>query len=179
MFNEQVRRPDMPATITQRPYVVGPGEGLDAPLAALGTVHKVPGSVLDGRLAIVEHTLPARRLAAPLHRHSREDELSIVLEGRIGALLGEDHVEAHAGSYVLKPRDQWHTFWNAGDEPLRFIELLLPGGFDDYFRRLSPLLQAAGEADPAAIVSLAEEFGIEFDFDSIPSICERFGIEFG
>jgi mannose-6-phosphate isomerase-like protein (cupin superfamily) len=172
----------MPATIIEtarRPYVVGPNEGLDLPLASLGTIHKVPGAVLDGRLAIVEHTLPPRRLAAPLHRHSREDELSIVLDGRIGALLGDDHVEAGPGSYVLKPRDQWHTFWNAGDTPLRFIELLLPGGFDDYFRRLSPLLQAAGAADPSAILSLAEEYGIAFDFEGTPAVCERFGLTFG
>ena len=44
-------------------------------------IHKVPGYVTEGRVAVVEHTLPPRHLAAPLHRHSREDELSIVLEG--------------------------------------------------------------------------------------------------
>lgn len=160
------------------PFVVVPGQGLDAPLSRLGTIHKVPAFVTDGRLAIVEHTLPARALAAPLHRHSREDELSIVLEGRIGALLGDDAVEAGAGSYVLKPRGQWHTFWNAGDSPLRFIELLIPGGFDAYFARLSPLLLAAGGADPAAIQSLADEYGIDFDFNSVPVLCERFGLTF-
>ncbi len=166
-------------TARRRPYVVAPGEGLDAPLAQLGTIHKVPGAVLDGRIAIVEHTLAPGRLAAPMHRHSREDELSIVLEGRIGALLGDEHVEAAAGSYVLKPRDQWHTFWNAGDTPLRFIELLVPAGFEDYFARLSPLLQAAGGADPAAIGALADEYGIEFDFASVPDVCARFGLAFG
>lgn len=160
------------------PFVVGPGEGLDAPLSRLGTVHKVPASATEGRLAIVEHTLPPRALAAPLHRHSREDELSIVLEGRLGALLGVDAVEAGPGSYVLKPRGQWHTFWNAGDTPLRFIELLIPGGFDGYFARLSPLLMAAGGADPAAIESLAEEYGIDFDFNSVPDLCARFGLTF-
>jgi mannose-6-phosphate isomerase-like protein (cupin superfamily) len=161
------------------PFVVQPGEGLDAPLAKLGTVHKVPAFVTEGRLAIVEHTLPAKALAAPVHRHSREDELSIVLEGTIGALLGEDVVTAGAGAYVLKPRGQWHTFWNAGDTPLRFIELIIPGGFDGYFARLSPLLQAAGTPDFAAIQSLAAEYGIEFDFDSVPRVCERFGLTFG
>lgn len=169
----------MSSLTSVRPYVVEPGAGLDAPLAALGTIHKVPGAVLDGRIAIVEHTLPPGRLAAPLHRHTREDELSIVLEGRIGALLGDDHVEAGAGAYVLKPRDQWHTFWNPGDTPLRFIEVLLPGGFDDYFRRLSPLLAAAGRADPAAIASLADEFGIHFDFAGTEAVSARFGVTFG
>lgn len=170
----------MPATTaTHRPYVVGPREGLDAPLSYLGTVHKVPAAVLAGRIAIVEHTLPPRRLAAPLHRHTREDELSVVLEGRMGALLGDDHVEADAGSYVLKPRDQWHTFWNAGETPLRFIEIILPGGFDGYFERLSPMLQASGGADPAAIGALADEYGIAFDFEGVPALCERFGLQFG
>jgi mannose-6-phosphate isomerase-like protein (cupin superfamily) len=169
----------MPATYLSYPFVVKPGEGLDAPLARLGTVHKVSAFVTEGRLSIVEHTLPPKALAAPLHRHSREDELSVVLEGTIGALLGEDVVMADAGAYVLKPRGQWHTFWNAGDAPLRFIELIIPGGFDGYFARLSPLLQAAGTPDPAAIQSLAAEYGIEFDFASVPKVCERFGLTFG
>jgi mannose-6-phosphate isomerase-like protein (cupin superfamily) len=161
------------------PFVVGPGEGLDAPLARLGTIHKVPGAVTRGQLAIVEHTLPPRHLAAPLHRHSREDELSIVLEGTIGALLGDAQVAAGPGAYVWKPRDQWHTFWNAGDTELRFIELILPGGFEGYFARLSPLLVNAGAPDPAAIASLAEEYGIEFDFEGVPALCERLGLTFG
>jgi uncharacterized cupin superfamily protein len=63
--------------------------------------------------------MPPRALAAPLHRHSREDAYSFVLEGRMGALLGDELVYASAGDIVCKPRGQWHTFWNAGDEPCR------------------------------------------------------------
>lgn len=167
-------------TLTDLPFVVGPGEGIDAPLARLGTIHKVPSGATRGRVAIVEHTLPARSLATPLHRHTREDELSIVLEGTMGAMLGDEVVIAEAGAYVLKPSHQWHAFWNAGDTPLRFIELLLPGGFEDYFARLSPMLRRAGDQpNPAAIESLAAEFGIEFDFASVPKLCERFGLTFG
>jgi quercetin dioxygenase-like cupin family protein len=165
--------------IIDPPYIVPAGGGVSAPLARLGTVHKVPSAVTEGRVAIVEHTLPARALAAPLHRHSREDELSIVLAGTIGAQLGEEVVTAGAGSYVFKPRGQWHTFWNAGDDELRFVELLIPGGFEGYFARLSPLLAAAGAADPAAIQSLAAEYGIEFDFASVTRLCERHGLTFG
>ena len=69
--------------------------------------------------------MSARALAAPLHRHTREDEYSYVLEGRMGALLGDDVVDAGPGDLVFKPRDQWHTrdasqsrclsCWNASD----------------------------------------------------------------
>ena len=130
----------MTTTFVTWPYVVNPGEGLDAPLGHLGTVHKVPAYVTEGRLAVVEHTLAPKRLATPLHRHSREDELSIVVSGRLGAKLGDNVVTAEAGAYVLKPRGQWHASWNAGDTELRVIELLIPGGFDAYFQWLSSLL---------------------------------------
>ena len=80
-----------------------------------------------------------RALAAPLHRHTREDEYSFVLQGRMGALLGDDVVEAGPGDLVHKPRDQWHTFWNAGDEPCRILEIISPAGFEGFFAELDRL----------------------------------------
>jgi quercetin dioxygenase-like cupin family protein len=56
-----------------------------------------------------------------MHRHTGEDEYSYVLEGRMGAQLGEDVVCADAGTLVFKSRDRWHTFWNAGDTPCRIL----------------------------------------------------------
>ena len=54
----------------------------------------------------------------------------------MGALLGDDVVYAEAGDLVHKPRDQWHTFWNAGDEPCRILEIIAPGGFENFFDEL-------------------------------------------
>lgn len=48
--------------------------------------------------------MPPRRLAAPIQKHSREDEYSFVLEGRMGALLGDETVYAEAGDLAFKPR---------------------------------------------------------------------------
>jgi hypothetical protein len=80
---------------------------------------------------------------------------------------------------VLKPRGQWHTFWNAGDTELRFIELLIPGGFDAYFQWLSALLTSGEPPNQAAIQTLAAEYGLEFDFESVAELCERFDLTFG
>jgi quercetin dioxygenase-like cupin family protein len=164
---------------TARPFIVHAGEGLDAPLGPLGVVHKVPSAVTGGQLGIVEHTLPPRTLAAPLHRHRDEDELSIVLEGEIGALLGDDVAVAGPGSYVWKPRRQWHTFWNAGAVELRFIELLLPGGFEGYFEYLATRVASPDEADPAELRATAARYGLEVDGSTVPGLCERFGLRFG
>ena len=162
-----------------RPYVVHSGGGLAAPLARLGTLHKISSTITAGRLAAIEHRLPPRQLGLPLHRHWREDELSIVFAGTLGALLDEHEVLADAGAYLWKPRGQWHTFWNAGDSELRFIDVLIPGGLEGYFRILSQLLAADGSPEPAAIDRLAEEYGIEFDFQQTGRICSQFGLSFG
>ena len=80
-----------------------------------------------------------RALAAPLHRHTREDEYSYVLEGRVGALLGDEVLVAGPGDLIFKPRNQWHTFWNAGDEPARILEIISPAGFERFFDELVDL----------------------------------------
>jgi mannose-6-phosphate isomerase-like protein (cupin superfamily) len=76
---------------------------------------------------------PPRTLATPLHRHANEDEYSYVLEGRMGAQLGDEVVYAGEGYVVFKPRGQWHAFWNAGDGPCRILEIISPGGFEHLF----------------------------------------------
>jgi mannose-6-phosphate isomerase-like protein (cupin superfamily) len=127
-----------------------------------------------GGFSIVEHTLPPRGLGAPLHRHANEDEYSYVIEGRLGAQLGDAVVEAGPGELVRKPRGEEHTFWNAGDEPLRFLEIISPGGFEGYFRELAPLL-AAG--DDQGVQEVAARYALEIDFSSIPVLVERYGLE--
>jgi len=135
----------------------------------LGTHYLAEGE----SFALVEHTLPPRALGSPLHRHTGEDEYSYVLEGRLGAQLGDDVVEAGPGELVQKPRGQEHAFWNAGDEPLRFLEIISPGGFAQYFRELAPVL-AAG--DHEGVQEIAERYELEIDFSTIPVLAERYGL---
>ncbi len=87
------------------------------------------------------HTIPPRVFAAPVHTHRNEDEYSYVLSGRMGAIVGDEVVEAGPGELVVKPRGVPHAFWNAGDEEVRLLELISPGGFDRYFADLAPLVR--------------------------------------
>jgi gentisate 1,2-dioxygenase len=111
-----------------------------------------------------------------LHRHTREDEYSYVLEGTLGALLGDEVVTATPGTWVFKPRNQWHTFWNAGDTPCEIIEVISPGGFENFFRQLADVY-ATGEPDLVRFADLCARYGLEMDPESVPGLCERFGIE--
>jgi quercetin dioxygenase-like cupin family protein len=156
--------------------IVGPADGKSGQLASIGVRFMVGTAESGGGFSLVEHPMPPRTLAAPLHRHSREDEYSYVLEGRMGALLGDEVVYGEPGDLIFKPRDQWHTFWNAGDEPARILEIISPGGFEGYFDELVDL--PPGPPDLELLADLAARYGLEFDFESIPSLIERFGLEF-
>ena len=98
--------------------VLGPDDGKAGTLGFIGVRFMIDGAEADERFSLVEHPMPPRALAAPLHLHTREDEYSFILEGKVGALLGDEVVVGGPGDLIFKPRDQWHTFWNAGDEPL-------------------------------------------------------------
>ena len=97
--------------------IVGPGDGKAGFLGSIGVRFMIDGDEAGERFSLVEHPMSARALAAPLHRHTREDEYSYVLEGSVGALLGDEVVIGSPGDLIFKPRGQWHTFWNASDEP--------------------------------------------------------------
>ena len=158
--------------------VVGPKDGKAGWLGSIGVRFMIDGTEAGERFSLVEHPMPPRALAAPLHRHTREDEYSFVIEGRMGALLGDEVLEAGPGDLVFKPRDQWHTFWNAGDEPCRILEIISPAGFERFFGELVDMGGAA-QADPETLGALCGRYGLELDPDSVPGLLERFGLVMG
>jgi len=163
-------------TATTGPRIVGPSDGKYADLGSIGARMMIWTEETGGGFSLVEHPMPPRRLAAPIHKHSREDEYSYVLEGRMGALLGDDVVHAEPGDLVFKPRDQWHTFWNAGDTPCRILEIIAPGGFEHFFDKLGEITQSP-DPDPAQLMVLGDEYGIEFQPESVARLCEEHGLE--
>jgi mannose-6-phosphate isomerase-like protein (cupin superfamily) len=157
--------------------VVGPRDGRAGFLGSIGVRFMIEGFEAGERFSLVEHPMSARALAAPLHRHTREDEYSFVLQGRMGALLGEEVVIATPGQLVFKPRGQWHTFWNAGDEPCRILEIISPAGFEQFFAELVDL-GGVTETEPEKLAQLSERYELEMDPASVPGLIERFDLRF-
>lgn len=149
------------------------GEGDSFDFGGLGVQWKIEGSESGGRFAVVHHPIGPKALAAPLHRHHKEDEYSYVIKGRLGALLGDQVVTAETGAWVLKPRGQWHTFWNPDDTPCEIIEVISPAGFENYFREV-----AASWGDLKKFAEINQKYSLDMDFNSVPGLCERFGLTF-
>jgi len=163
---------------TTPPKIVTPADGLEGFLGSIGVRFLIDGDETGRRLSLVEHPMSPRALAAPLHLHTREDEYSFVLEGRLGALLGDDVVEAGPGDLVFKPRDEWHTFWNAGETPCRILEIIAPAGFEHFFRELVDM-GGVLQADPEEVAALNDRYGLEMKPETVPELLERFDLRIG
>jgi mannose-6-phosphate isomerase-like protein (cupin superfamily) len=162
-------------TAEDTPRVIGPDEGHFVDLGAFGVRFLAWAEETGGAFSLVEHPIPPRTLAAPLHRHANEDEYSFVLQGRLGVLLGESVVHAEAGALVFKPRNQWHTFWNAGDTPCRILEIISPGGFEQMFAHMGREPETfTGDAAP----DLDAAYRLDVDYESIERLCREHGLVF-
>jgi quercetin dioxygenase-like cupin family protein len=157
--------------------VLGPRDGKAGFLGSIGVRFMIDGEEAGERFSLVEHPMSARALAAPLHRHTREDEYSYIVEGRVGALLGDEVVVGGPGDLVFKPRNQWHTFWNAGDEPARLLEIISPAGFEGFFEELVDLGGVTG-AEPEILAELCGRYELEMNPDSVPELLQRFDLRF-
>ena len=160
------------------PRIVTPDDGTQGFLGSIGVRFLIDGPEAGERFSLVEHPMSPRALAAPLHLHTREDEYSFVLEGHMGALLGDAVVEAGPGDLVFKPRNQWHTFWNAGEAPCRILEIISPAGFERFFRELVDM-GGVTQADPDEFGRLRERYGLEMKPETVPDLLERFGLRMG
>jgi quercetin dioxygenase-like cupin family protein len=154
---------------------LGPGDGRRADFQNLGSRHMIESALTDGRCALIEHTIPPRKLAAPIHTHVNEDEYSFVLSGRMGAQVGDAVVEAGPGDLVFKPRGIPHAFWNPGDEETHLLELISPGDFAGYFDELAPLLGQPGPPDFEKLAQVRDRYALDMDMSSI----ERLNAEHG
>ena len=85
-----------------------------------------------GSISIIEVVFSPGALVPP-HRHSREDEISYVVEGEVGFRADGREVSLGPGGYLVKPRGELHSMWNGGSGSARLLEIISPAGFEDFF----------------------------------------------
>jgi quercetin dioxygenase-like cupin family protein len=137
--------------------------------------YRVDAADTGGQLSIIESIIPPRTLVKP-HRHLKEDEFSIVLEGRLGLRLGDEVSEVEPGTYLVKPRGVPHAIWNAGQTPARVVEIISPGGFERYFEEVAPVLLQSGPEWTARFDELADRYGVEVLDDWVKPLEETYGV---
>jgi mannose-6-phosphate isomerase-like protein (cupin superfamily) len=135
--------------------VLEPGEGEQLALGPSQARLMAGVSDLLGSLAALETTVAPGFPGAVLHVHEAMVDSFLVLDGTLTLRLDARRVEAVPGSYALAPPGYPHTFSNAGDEPVRFLNLMAPAGFERYLQEAATL---EGPLDAAKMAEIASKY---------------------
>jgi len=111
-------------------------------------------------IGAIEYTAPHAFEGPPPHIHRKMFDIVVVLEGTLGIQLGGEAHNAGPGAFVLAPPCAVHTFSNPSDEPLRFLNLYVRGGFERFFREMAAAA-VDGPPDPA----VASEISSRYDWE--------------
>jgi uncharacterized cupin superfamily protein len=144
---------------------------------ALGTTYKVLSNSVGGSAAIVEHTLEAKSLGAPMHKHTYENEISCILQGELSVIQNGEIQTAGPGQYIVKPKGIFHTFWNASNQRIRFIEIITPGNFEYYFAELAPFLLPDQPPQMDKVRETAAKYGLIVDPYAADEIVKKYGLK--
>ena len=168
------RHDDQAATTAAKVLRAGDGPILGS-VGGVRNRFLIDGRDTDQRFAVVQHLIAPHSLAAPMHLHHDEDEYTFVLTGRIGAVSNGAELFAEAGDLLFKPRGEWHTFFNADDEPASMLELISPGGIEELFRSFGSLVEPL---TPDELAERAAPYRCEADFEATMPLLERYGLSF-
>lgn len=93
-------------------------------------------SMTNGLFSSVECAVAPKTMGPAPHWHKELDELMFVLEGTASVLVGEEVVQVEAGGWHLRPRMIKHTFFNASDKPLRFVDMYFNQPFEEFLEKI-------------------------------------------
>jgi quercetin dioxygenase-like cupin family protein len=143
-----------------KPIIVQPGNGQE--LNDFGNTLSVilAGEQTGGTLALALEVTPPGG-GPPLHVHSHEDELFLVVEGRISYYTEGSWTEVGVGGAVYLPRGVVHSYRNVGTTPSRQWILTTPAGFEKFFAHSADEFAKPGGPEMNRIVEIHREHGIE------------------
>ncbi|MGH3042248.1 MAG: cupin domain-containing protein [Gaiellaceae bacterium] len=142
--------------------VLGPGEGTAYAVGTATSLFKATREATAGAFSLAEVTIEPGTSGPPLHSHRELLDSFYVLEGTLAVLVGDDEVDAPPGTYAYVPPGVVHTFANRSDEPVRFLNLNTPGGWEDYIRDLATATPADGPPDPRLMGEILARYDVVF-----------------
>ncbi|NNE56797.1 MAG: cupin domain-containing protein, partial [Hellea sp.] len=127
---------------------------------------------LPSGVALTELTLAPKMLGAPPHIHDDEDEIFIVLSGKVHFLSGADEIIGEAGTVAALPRGHFHGFWNPYAEPATMLLMIAPGHFESFFEDVEAAIRQGGPKTPPEIGEIiaqqAAKRGVTVDMSKLP-----------
>jgi quercetin dioxygenase-like cupin family protein len=142
--------------------VLGPGEGTAYQVGTAASLFKATRDATAGFFSLAESTIQPGTSGPPPHSHRELLDSFYVLEGTLTVRAGDDEADAPAGTYAFMPPGVVHTFANRTDEAVRFLNLNLPAGWEDYIRDLAEATPADGPPDPRLMGEILSRYDVVF-----------------
>jgi len=140
--------------------VRGPGEGES--ILGGAAVFKAQVGDGDGTFSLSEITLPPGYPGPVLHRHARTLDSFYVLEGTLTIRLDDDReIDAGPGFFGAMPPGTVHSFANRSEGFVRALNLMAPGGFEQYLKEFAAAMAAGQEPGPALMAEIASRYDFE------------------
>jgi mannose-6-phosphate isomerase-like protein (cupin superfamily) len=120
-------------------------------------VLRVSAEDTGGAMTALEEVEPMSD--TPLHVHSKEDELFYIVEGEHIITLGEREHRLGPGDSIFAPRGIPHAQRRVEPGVGRELVVLIPGGFEQFFRDLAKA-ERNGTLGPEAYAKASERAGL-------------------
>ena len=169
-----------------KPFYIPPAKPLQ-PGPGNGDIRTIIHSRQTGnQLSNVEVAIAPKQMGPSPHLHENLDELMYVLEGTATVMIGEEIYEVEAGGWNFRPRRIVHSFWNATDKPLRFIDCFFNQNFEDYleelFHKIIPdmLQRSLNLTTPEIanrIAALDKKFGVTWYHNQRQAIIDKYKLQ--
>jgi mannose-6-phosphate isomerase-like protein (cupin superfamily) len=177
----QPRENDKPS----KPFYIPPSEPLQ-PGPGNVDIRTIIKSDRTGRqYSNVEVAVAPKQMGPSPHIHKDLDELMYVLEGTATVMIDQQIYEVPAGGWNFRPRGIIHSFWNASEKPLRFIDAFFNQNFEDYLEELFHNIipdMVKGNLHPGSpdiakrIAVLDTQFGVSWFHEQKQAIVDRYGL---
>jgi len=169
-----------------KPFMLPPaGAPLDPGPAGLNIRTWIRSTQTNNQYSSVEAAVAPKTMGPPPHIHKDLDEVMLVLEGTVSVMVGDKVYEVPTGGWHMRPRGIVHTFWNATDKPVRFMDMYFNQNFEDYLEELffkiyaDMAKQNLTPMDPAIgkrMADLDKRFGITMFPEQRAGIMQKYGL---
>ncbi|WP_214475627.1 cupin domain-containing protein [Mesorhizobium sp. dw_380] len=136
-------------------------------LAGVVMKRLVCGKQTEGVLCLLENR-SAGQTKTPIHVHANDDETVYVVEGQLTAVVDGEVQTLSPGESLFLKRGIPHQLMNPGNQPVRYILIGTPSGFDQFLAEGGhelPKGEVAGpptSGDIERLKAAAPKFGITF-----------------
>jgi mannose-6-phosphate isomerase-like protein (cupin superfamily) len=168
------------------PFYIPPREPLQPGPANVDMRTIIRSAQTNNQVSNVEVAVAPKQMGPSPHVHQNLDELMYVLEGTATVMIGKEIYEVKAGGWNFRPRGIVHSFWNASDVPLRFIDFFFHQNFEDYleelFHQIIPdmvknNLTPATPAIASRMAALDKKFGVTWFHEQRQAIVDQYGLK--